>query len=144
MLGLMRELAVVEGYIDEFAVTQEALIAHGFGSTPTFQCLVAEAEGAVVGMAVFYFVPFTWSLQPTVLIKELFVQAAWRRSGIATSLMRAIAGRARLAGCGAMRWSLTAGESAGHAFSRSIGGYHDERWQPWTAGSEALERAVGA
>ncbi|WP_455854615.1 hypothetical protein [Ensifer canadensis] len=44
VLALMRGLAVFEGYIDKFAVTERDLIDHGLCDSPRFGVFVAEAR----------------------------------------------------------------------------------------------------
>ena len=51
---LMRALAVFEGYVDDFVVTPEDLLASGFGPAPPFGVFVAVRGGAVAGIAVHY------------------------------------------------------------------------------------------
>ena len=61
LLPLMFGLAEFEKYADGFAITEEVLHEQGFGrSPPDFHCLVAEESGALIGLLVYYFVPFTY------------------------------------------------------------------------------------
>lgn len=53
ILALIQELAVFEKEPDAVVVKEEDIKAHGFGVNPLFQCLVAESDGQVVGMALF-------------------------------------------------------------------------------------------
>lgn len=49
VLALMRALAVFEGYIDDFRVTEADLVEHGFGPSPRFGVFVAVLAGKVAG-----------------------------------------------------------------------------------------------
>ncbi|MBZ7922349.1 hypothetical protein [Ensifer adhaerens] len=71
VLRLMRGLAVFEGYIDKFCVTEADLVGHGLGANPRFGVLVAERGGRAVGIAVYYVIPWTYDLKPTLVVKEL-------------------------------------------------------------------------
>ena len=51
---LICELAVYERAGGEVEVTPEQLVADGFGDAPMFESIVAEYNGAVVGMALYY------------------------------------------------------------------------------------------
>ena len=52
LLELMQELARFEDYINEFAVTRESILRHGFGDARLFTAFVAEQDDDLVGMAV--------------------------------------------------------------------------------------------
>ena len=60
LLPLMRKLARFERYDDAFAITEEILREQGFRrSPPDFECFVAEEDLKLIGLLVYYFVPFT-------------------------------------------------------------------------------------
>ncbi|HEY0011753.1 MAG TPA: GNAT family N-acetyltransferase [Allosphingosinicella sp.] len=144
LLFLMRELAVFEDYIDEFAVTADALVKRGLGPDPEFRALVAADGGELVGMAVSYLVRFTWDLKPTACLKELFVKPGRRGRGIARRLFTETARLARADGAGAMRWSVLAGNGPAAGFYASLGGRHDRKWEPWLLDGRALETLLAA
>src|SRR3954467_13206006 len=101
ILPLMRELAVFEKYDHAFAITQDILREQGFRtSPPDFECFVAEQDNELVGMAVYYFVPFTYRAKPNLIIKELYVAESHRGKGIGELLMKAVAKEAARTGCG--------------------------------------------
>lgn len=65
----MRGLAEFEHYLDVFAVDEYVLREQGFRKDPPdFSALVAERGGNLVGMLVFYLVPFTATAKPTLYI----------------------------------------------------------------------------
>ena len=64
LLSLMRALARFEDYIDAFAVTEADLLAHGLGDDALFRAFVAEDESGLVGMAVTYVIPWTYTRHP--------------------------------------------------------------------------------
>ncbi len=56
-------------------------------------------------MAVFYLLPFTYDLRPTLVLKELYVDAPYRDRGVGEQLMAAVAQSARrlaVAACAGM------------------------------------------
>ena len=105
LLPLMEGLADFEHYRDTFGVTAEVLLRQGFShQPPDFYCLVARhTDGHLGGMLVYYFIPFTASARPTLFIKELFVNEAYRGHHLGEELMRAAARAAVTHDCGAMR-----------------------------------------
>src|SRR3989440_8497567 len=101
LLPLMRELARFEKYEKSFAITEEVLREQGFRrSPPDFHCLVAEENGELIGILVYYFVPFTYRAKPNLIIKELYVADGHRSKRIGERLMKAVSKEATQAGCG--------------------------------------------
>ena len=130
LLPLMRGLAEFERYADRFAVTEDVLREQGFRrSPPDFHCLVAEGpDGALIGMLVFYLVPFTFTARPTLYIKELFVAPAGRGHGVGERLMREAAREATARGCGATRWQVARWNGDAQRFYARLGARADDEW----------------
>lgn len=141
LLALMRELAEFEGYLDEFAVTAEALKTRGLGEAPEFGVKVAIGDaGQMLGMAVYYSVPWTFDLRPSLVLKELYVRASARSLGVGRSLMVAVAQEALARGAGRLLWTVMTGNTAAEAFYRRLSGVADRKWQPWGMDPRALAR----
>lgn len=132
VLRLMRGLAVFEGYIDRFSVTEADLIAHGLGQNPRFGVFVAELEGRIVGIAVHYVIPWTYDLKPTLVLKELFVDDGARSSGAGAALIAALKRHAATIGAPRINWTVLATNDAAKRFYHREGGSHDAMWEPWT------------
>ncbi|WP_428686522.1 N-acetyltransferase family protein [Roseibium sp.] len=139
LLELMTGLARFEGYFDDFAVTRDSVLAGGFGDAPIFKAFVAEVEGTVIGMAVTYVVPWTYTLRPRLVLKELFINEGHRDAGAGRALFAAVAEHARHLGAGEIAWTVTNGNSKAEAFYRSVGGKPDVKWQNWTSGAGGYE-----
>ncbi len=129
LLPLMRELAEFEKYADYFAITEEVLHEQGFRrSPPDFHCLVAEENGVLIGLLVYYFVPFTYRAKPNVIIKELYVADEHRSKGVGKLLMKAIATEAEQAGCGLIKWYVAKWNQRGIEFYERLGAEIDPDW----------------
>jgi len=129
LLPLMRELAQFEEYADAFAITEEMLREQGFRrSPPDFHCLVAEENGVLIGLLVYYFVPFTYRAKPNVIIKELYVADEHRSKGVGKLLMKAIATEAEQAGCGLIKWYVAKWNQRSIEFYERLGAKIDPDW----------------
>jgi GNAT superfamily N-acetyltransferase len=134
LLALMCQLARFEGYAANFAVTERDLVERGLGpvASPQFTAFVAEdADGALRGYAVVYAIPFTYDLRPTLVLKELFVDAQRRGTGAGTALMAAVIEHARTTGCGRLKWDVLPDNERAKAFYRRFGGGPDAAWEHW-------------
>jgi GNAT superfamily N-acetyltransferase len=139
LLVLMKGLAHFERYIDVFAVTEDHLLEQGFRRTPPdFHCFVAEEAGELVGMVVYYFIPFTAIARPTLFIKELFVAPAGRGKGTGRLLMKAVAEVAVRKGCGAIKWQVAPWNKDGIRFYEQLGAKANPDWVDFGMSQEAI------
>jgi GNAT superfamily N-acetyltransferase len=129
LLPLMHELAQFEKYDDAFAVTEETLREQGFRrSPPNFHCFVAEEDGGLVGLLVYYFVPFTYRAKPNLIIKELYVAERHRSKGVGKLLMKTVAKEAAEAGCGMIKWWVAKWNHRSIEFYERLGAKIDADW----------------
>src|SRR5205807_8546352 len=141
LLRLMRELARFEKYADAFAVTEEVLREQGFRHLPPdFYCLVAEEDGQLLGLLVYYFVPFTYRAKPNIIVKELYVADGHRNKGVGKLLMKAVAQEAERAGCGMIKWWVAKWNERGIEFYERLGAKIDPDWHEFQMSEEALRR----
>ena len=144
VLPLMRDLAVFEDYIDSFAVTETVLLEQGFEtSPPNFLVLVAVLENRIVGILVYYFLPFSASAKPLLYVKELFVHADARGHGAGKALMQRAALEARAAGCGGLRWTVANWNEPAKRFYESLGARANPMWIEYGLDNANLETLAG-
>lgn len=144
MLELMRELAVFEGYIDDFAVDESVLRVRGFETDPPdFEVLVAEdQEAGPVGIAVILTVPFTYHAKPALTLKELYVKESWRAHGIGRQLMRAVASLALERDCVSVKWTVADWNDPGIKFYEILGASCDRVWLNYSMDVAAMRNLV--
>lgn len=131
VLVLMRALAVFEGYDDKFRVTEADIVEHGLGPSPRFGVFVAEVDGAIVGIAVHYLIPWTYDLKPVVVLKELYVAEAARGMSVGHALVKRLRDHAVAIGASAIKWTVLRSNMPAKAFYRSLDGRADEIWELW-------------
>jgi len=105
MMELVNELAVFERAPQEVTVTMEHFIESGFGDNPVWWAWVAEADGHIVGLALYYIRYSTWKGQKMYL-EDILVTEAWRRKGIGTLLMEALVEDAKQKGFKGITWQV--------------------------------------
>lgn len=118
---MLRDSAESQGEPDALCVTSADLLREGFGAAPRFHALLAEAEGTVVGLALYVFHFSTWTSINGIHLEDLYVDPAWRRHGVAHALMRELGAIARHTGCGRLRWFVLRSNERGRRFYESIG-----------------------
>jgi ribosomal protein S18 acetylase RimI-like enzyme len=137
LLRLMRALAVFEGYADRFAVTEAELLARGLdaasASAPQFIAFVADnSTSGLAGMAVIVERAFTLDLRPSVLLKELYVDADSRAAGVGSALMKAVLTHVRACQASELVWDVLPDNEAAKAFYRRWGGAPVRSWARWS------------
>lgn len=85
VLDLIIELAVFEKEPDAVVVTQEDLIRDGFSDNPLFHTFVAENDGEIIGMALYYYRYSTWKGK-TIHLEDLVVKESQRGTGAGIAL----------------------------------------------------------
>ncbi len=140
IVELIRQLADYEREADAVKITIEDVIAHGFGPTPFFECLIAEWEGALAGFALYFFNYSTWEGAPGLYLEDLFVSPEYRGRGIGKSLMIRLAGVARDRGCTRFQWQVLDWNKSAIEFYESIGAFHLKEWYTYRMESDAIGR----
>lgn len=106
LVALIGELAEFEQLTHLFEATPETLGPHLFGQRPAAEAVVAEAGAAVVGFALFFSNFSTFLARPGLYLEDLYVQPAYRSSGIGRALLRHLGALAVARGCGRFEWSV--------------------------------------
>ena len=145
LLPLMRELAVFEKYDKAFAITEEILREQGFRrSPPDFHCVVAEENNQLAGLAVYYFVPFTYRAKPNMIVKELYVADGQRSKGVGELLMKAVAKEAQQASCAMIKWWVAKWNQRGIDFYERLGAKIDPDWHEFQMSDEAFRKLAAS
>ena len=105
ILRLIQELAVFEKEPESVLLTVSDIERYGFGSSPLFQCLVAQVEQQVIGMALYYQRFSTWK-GPTYHLEDLIVTEAYKGKGIGTQLYTAFIQKAYESGVERIEWNV--------------------------------------
>ena len=105
MLELIKELAVYENAPDEVTVDFDHFVESGFGKNPVYWAFVAEANGLVVGFALYYIRYSTWKGQ-RMYLEDLLVTESWRRKGIGEQLFERLLLEAREKKYSGMVWQV--------------------------------------
>ncbi len=126
---LMKELAVFEKYIDSFAITPEVVKNSGFRkSPPDFHCIVAEDNDKIVGILVYYFLPYTAQNKPAIYMKELYMDENYRGRKIGERLMNALWDEALVHNCEQIKWTVAPWNKAGQKFYERLGANQNNEW----------------
>jgi len=143
ILDHIRGLAAYEQLSHEVAATVEQLRATLFpadGAPPAAHCVLAEADGAPAGFALYFFNYSTFLARPGLHLEDLFVRPEFRGRGLGKALLLHLARLAHARGCGRMEWSVLDWNQPAIAFYESLGARRLPEWQLCRLTAEALRR----
>lgn len=143
ILRLVHALAVYEREPDAVKATEASLGETLFGDVPRVWAHLAEIDGKVVGLALWFLTYSTWTGKPTLYLEDLFVEEVARGSGAGIALFRALAAEAKARDCGRMDWAVLDWNENAKRFYTHIGGQRTTGWEIWRVEGEALERLAG-
>jgi GNAT superfamily N-acetyltransferase len=139
IVGLIRELAVFERLEHLMQVTPEALARHLFGPRPAAEALVAEAQGSVVAFALYFSNFSTFLGKPGLYLEDLYVQPAFRGTGLGKALLQELGAIAVERGCGRFEWSVLDWNENAIRFYESMGAQLLPDWRICRVTGDALE-----
>ena len=129
VLAFIRELGDYERLGHEVVATETDLRAHLFGRDRMAYALIAYAEGAPAGFALYFFNFSTFLAKPGLYLEDLFVKPAWRRHGVGRALLSRLARIAIDRGCGRMEWSVLTWNELALGFYRGLGAQTMDGWR---------------
>jgi len=105
LMDLIHELALFERAPEQVTVTLEEFEEAGFGSKPVWKTFVAEVEGVIIGMALYYIRYSTWKGQ-RLYLEDLIITEDWRGKGAGKLLFNRIVQEAKELGFNGMVWQV--------------------------------------
>ena len=88
-LELIKELAEYEKALDEVENTVEMMERDGFGVNPVFGMYVAERNGVIIGIAIYYFRYSTWKGK-RLYLEDMVITEEERGKGVGKHLFEKV------------------------------------------------------
>ncbi len=143
LLQLVRELAEYEREPDAVEATEDDLQRALFVEH-TASCHVAlDAEGAVVGFALWYVTFSTWKGRPGLWLEDLFVRPSARGTGLGRALLQTLAAVCVDRGYPRFEWWVLDWNAPAIGFYRSLGATPQDEWTTFRVDGEALQQLAG-
>ncbi len=127
VMELVNELAVFEKAADQVTNTVDQLVADGFGEHPLFETILAEDDGIVVGMSLYYFRYSTWKGK-RLYLEDLIVKEAHRSKGTGRLLFEATIEQAKKQRCTGMMWQVLDWNKPAIEFYKAYASDIDGEW----------------
>ncbi len=139
VLELIHELATFEKEPEAVVVTVDDLIRDGFSVPPLFQCLVAEKENTIIGMALFYYRYSTWKGK-TIHLEDLIVKANQRGTGAGFALYKEIIKQGKKDNVRRIEWNVLDWNTPAIAFYEKSGAKVLADWRVVQMDANGIER----
>ena len=127
MMELIQELATYEKAPDEVTVSLKHFEESGFGPNPVWWAFVAEAQGVVVGMALYYVRYSTWKGQ-RMYLEDILVTEDMRGQKIGSLLFDALIVEAKEKGFNGMNWQVLDWNEPAINFYKKYNANFDPEW----------------
>ncbi len=141
---LIVELAVYEREPDAVKATEAQLHEALFGARPIAEAVLAEHDGAAVGLALFFTNFSTWEGRGGLYLEDLFVRPAARGLGIGKALLVHLAGIAVARGYGRFEWSVLDWNEPAIGFYKALGAEARDEWTVMRVDGDALTALAAA
>ncbi|MFM9989412.1 GNAT family N-acetyltransferase [Flavobacterium sp.] len=105
VLELIKELAIFEKEPDAVVVTVDDLVRDGFSNNPLFYTFIAEVEGKIIGMALYYYRFSTWKGK-TIHLEDLIVKEKSRGTGAGYALYAEIMAQGKKDNVRRIEWNV--------------------------------------
>ncbi|MFM7016311.1 MAG: N-acetyltransferase family protein [Bacteroidota bacterium] len=125
--SLIQELADYEKAPQEVTNTVEDMIRDGFGEQPVFRCLVADTDGTITGIAIYFIKYSTWKGKG-IYLDDIVVTSSMRRKGIGKLLFDAVVADARRLNAKQLHWQVLDWNTPAIEFYKK---YHAEMDNEW-------------
>ena len=127
VLRLVNELADFEKAPDAVTNTIADMETDGFGSKPVFEFYVAETDGEIVGIALYFIKYSTWKGKGLYL-DDLIVTERMRGKGIGKKLLDAFLMEAKKAGTKQVHWQVLDWNTPAIEFYKKVGASIEPEW----------------
>lgn len=138
VVGLVHGLADYERAPQECHLTADQLQAALFCAQPALFGHVAEVDGQVVGIALWFLNFSTWRGVHGIYLEDLYVRPNYRGRGLGKELLTAVAGECVDRGYGRLEWLVLDWNEPAIGFYKSLGAISMDEWTVFRLTDDAL------
>lgn len=138
ILRMVRALAEYERAPDAVMMTEASLHQALFGTPATVEAVVAEVDGKISSLAVWFSSFSTWTGKCGLYVEDIFVMPEARGQGIGRAMFRHIAKIAVERDCARLEWSVLDWNQPAIDFYRGLGAESLDEWTRYRLTGAAL------
>ncbi len=127
VLELIKELATYEKAPYEVTVTLEELQRDGFGENPIFKFFVAESDGKIIGISLYYIKYSTWKGK-CIFLEDIIVTEQFRKFGIGKKLFDEVVRVSKEMNVPRLEWQVLEWNEPAINFYKKLNSNFDSEW----------------
>jgi len=127
IVALERELADFER-LEGPSEAEGALLLSWIFDEERLHALVAERDGRIVGIAIYFFFPTSFRARSGLYLEDIVVSDSARGAGVGRALMTALARVAESRDCGRMEWAVLDWNERALDFYHRLGARQHREW----------------
>ncbi|AIJ33384.1 GNAT family N-acetyltransferase [Corynebacterium imitans] len=140
---MIKELALYEKEPDSVTSTEEDVRTHLFGENPSVFALVADNDGVLEGMALWFLSYSTWEGRHGIWLEDLYVREEHRGKGLGTALLQELARIAVDNDYRRVEWTVLKWNTPSIGFYEAMGAGDMGEWSTMRLDGDAL-RVLGS
>jgi GNAT superfamily N-acetyltransferase len=140
---MIHALAEFENAADQCIVTEKQISAALFGESSIAYAHVAEVDGEIAAMALWFVNFSTWDGVAGIYLEDLFVRPRFRRRGLARGLLATLAAECVDNGYTRLSWAVLNWNADAIALYDEIGGLPQREWTTYRLSGSSLAELAG-
>ncbi len=140
ILQLIKDLAEYERAPLEAKATLEQIEETIFADKPTAFCHVAEDNGLVVGISIWFLNYSTWLGKPGIYLEDLYIDPAYRSKGYGLALLKELGKICVERDYERLQWWVLDWNEPSIEFYKSLGAVPMDEWTVFRVSGQALKK----
>jgi GNAT superfamily N-acetyltransferase len=140
ILQLIKDLAEYEKAPLEAKATLEQIEQSIFGDNPVAYCHVAEDNGQVVGISIWFLNYSTWVGKPGIYLEDLYVDPAYRGKGYGLAFLKELGTICVERDYERLQWWVLDWNQPSIDFYKSLGAVPMDEWTVYRVSGDALKK----
>ncbi len=139
IVAMIHQLALFERAPEDCTVTGKQISTALFGNDPAAYCHMAEVDGEVAAMALWFRNFSTWDGVAGIHLEDLYVRERYRRRGVARALLSTLAAECVQRGYSRLSWAVLDWNADAIALYDKVGGRRQSEWITHRVSGPALD-----
>src|SRR6516162_3995796 len=140
---MIHALAEFERAPEQCTVTETQISTALFNNSPTVHGHIAEVDGEIAAMALWFLSFSTWDGVAGIYLEDLFVRPRFRRRGLARALLAALAAECLENGYTRLSWAVLNWNSDAIALYDGVGAVPQREWTTYRLSGSRLAELAG-
>ena len=141
--AMIHELAVFERAPEQCTVTESQITAALFADDAPACCHIADVDGDIAAMALWFRNFSTWDGVPGIHLEDLFVRERFRRRGLARAMLATLAGECVRRGYTRLSWAVLDWNTDAIALYEDVGAVPMREWITYRVSGAGLAALAG-